>query len=199
MRKIIVIEMMTLDGVIQGPGGPEEDTSGGFRQGGWVAKYADELSGRTIRKQMEPAEYLLGRKTFEIWEPYWPAHADVWPGISQGAKYIFSNTRDRSAWEHSVFLNSVAELEALKRTEGPDLQVWGSSQLVQLLLENGLVDELWLKVYPLVLGEGKKLFGDQAIPAAFELVESFSSPSGILFATYRRAGEMHPDATQSNS
>ncbi|MCW5873593.1 MAG: dihydrofolate reductase family protein [Anaerolineales bacterium] len=188
--------MITLDGVMQSPGAPEEDTSGGFSHGGWVASHADEVSAKAIRKQMEPAEYLLGRKTFEIWEPYWPAHADFWPGINDGTKYIFSNTRENSDWKNTVFLKSVADIEALKKSDGPDLQVWGSGRLVQLLLENNLVDELWLKIYPLTLGEGKKLFGNGTVPAAFALTEGFVTPSGVIFANYKRSGEVRTSTVE---
>src|SRR3954453_14763479 len=116
MRKIIVLSMITLDGVMQAPGGPEEDTSGGFKYGGWAEPYGDEVYGKVVQKELQPADYLLGRKTFEIWEKYWPAHADFWPGINDGTKYVMSSTRDKSDWKHSVFLNSVAEIEKIKNT-----------------------------------------------------------------------------------
>jgi dihydrofolate reductase len=188
MRKIIVLSMITLDGVMQAPGGPEEDVSGGFKHGGWVAPYRDEVVGKVLEKQMAPAEYLLGRKTFEIWENYWPDHADFWPGINDGTKYVMSGTREKSAWKNTVFLKSVAAIEKLKKSAGPDIQVWGSGQLIQLLFKNDLVDELWLKIYPLTLGEGKKLFASGPIPAAFTLEESTITPGGIVIANYKRAG-----------
>jgi dihydrofolate reductase len=190
MRKIIVISMITLDGVMQAPGGPEEDTSGGFKYGGWTAPYGDEAGGKVVQKQMQPADYLLGRKTFEIWATYWPEHADVWPGINDGTKYVLSKTMEKSDWKNTVFLKSVADIEKLKNSEGSDIQVWGSSKLIQLLLKNDLVDELWLKIYPLTLGTGKKLFDNGAIPAAFTLTESLATPSGVIIANYRRAGKV---------
>jgi dihydrofolate reductase len=190
MRKIIVISMITLDGVIQGPGGPEEDTSGGFKYGGWVAPYFDEAGSKAMEKQMKPADLLLGRKTFEIWADYWPEHADNWPGINDVTKYVMSRTMKTSDWENSVFLNSLADIKKLKNSEGSDIKVWGSGQLIQLLLKNDLVDELCLNIYPLTLGKGKKLFDDGPIPAAFTLTESTVTPSGVIIANYKRAGEV---------
>ncbi len=156
MRKIIVLSMITLDGVMQAPGSPVEDTSGGFEYGGWVAPYDDEVSGKLMQRLMKPADLLLGRKTFDIWEAYWPQHAEFWPGINNVTKYVLSTTKKSSNWKPSVFLNSLAEIEKLKASNGSDIQVWGSSELIQLLLKNDLVDELWLMIYPLTLGKGKK-------------------------------------------
>jgi len=190
MRKIIVTTMITLDGVMQAPGGPEEDTSGGFKYGGWSAPYGDEVSGKVVQKQMQPADYLLGRKTFQIWEPFWPKHADFWPGINDGVKYVLSKAVQKSDWKNTVFLESLADIKELKNSEGSDIQVWGSGQLVQLLLKHDLVDELWLKIYPLTLGEGKKLFDGGAIPAALTLVESLATTTGVIIAAYKRAGEV---------
>jgi dihydrofolate reductase len=190
MRKIIVISMVTLDGVMQAPGGPEEDTSGGFKYGGWVAPYLDDVGGKIMEKQMKPADYLLGRKTFEIFASYWPEHADFWPGINDGTKYVMSGTMKNSDWKNTVFIESLADIEKLKNSKGSDIQVWGSGKLIQLLLKNDLVDELWLKIYPLTLGEGKKLFDNGPIPAAFTLIESTVTPSGVIFANYKRAGKV---------
>jgi dihydrofolate reductase len=190
MRKIIVLTMITLDGVMQAPGGPEEDTSGVFKYGGWTAPYGDEVGGKVLQKQMQPADYLLGRKTFEIFASFWPEHADVWPGINDGTKYVMSKTMEKSDWKNTVFLESLADIEKLKNSEGSDIQVWGSGKVVQLLLKNDLVDELWLKIYPLTLGEGKKLFDNGAIPAAFTLTESLATPSGVIIANYTRAGKV---------
>ena len=190
MRKITVISMITLDGVMQAPGGPEEDTSGGFKYGGWVAPYGDEAGGKVMEKLMKPSDLLLGRKTFEIWASYWPVHADSWPGINDVTKYVMSTNVKKSDWKDSVFLNSVADIEKLKNSEGSDIKVWGSSQLIQLLLKNDLVDELWLIIYPLTLGEGKKLFDNGPIPAAFTLMESSVTPSGVMIGNYKRAGEV---------
>ncbi|MGN7990060.1 dihydrofolate reductase family protein [Pedobacter sp. 22226] len=190
MRKITVLTMITLDGVMQAPGGPEEDTSGGFEYGGWTASYGDEVFGKIITEELKPAEYLLGRKTFEIFESYWPQHADFWLGINEGAKYVLSETREKSDWKNSNFLKNVADIKKLKNSEGADIQVWGSGKLIQLLLKNDLVDELRLKIYPLTLGQGKKLFDNGAIPAALTLTESVVTPSGVIIVTYKRAGEV---------
>jgi len=190
MRKIIVLSMISLDGVMQAPGGPEEDTSGNFKYGGWTAPYGDEISGKVMQKLMKPSDILLGRKTFDIWENYWPTHESIWPGINDVSKYVLSTTRKNSDWQNSVFLNSLPDIEKLKNSTGGNIQVWGSSELIQLLLKNDLVDELWLMIYPLTLGKGKKLFGDGPIPAAFTLAESTVTPTGIIMANYKRAGEV---------
>lgn len=182
--------MITLDGVMQAPGGPEEDAENGFKYGGWTAPYGDEVSGNVMQKLMQPTDLLLGRKTFDIWEKYWPEHADFWPSINDGTKYVLSKTREKSDWKNSVFLNSVADIEKLKKSAGSDIQVWGSSELVHLLLQNDLVDELWLMIHPLTLGKGKKLFNNCPIPAAFTLTESTVTPSGVIIANYKRAGEV---------
>lgn len=190
MRKIIVITMITLDGVMQAPGGPEEDTSSGFKYGGWTAPHLDEVGGEVFAKLMKPADYLLGGKTFDIFASYWPEHADVWPGINDGIKYVLSKTMKKSDWENTVFLESLADIKKLKNSEGSDIQVWGSGKVVQLLLKNDLVDELWLSIFPLTLGQGQKLFEDGTIPAAFTLIESIVSPSGVIMVNYKRAGEV---------
>src|SRR5215831_19480290 len=179
MRKIIVLSMISLDGVMQAPGGPGEDTSGGFEYGGWSAPYGDEASGKLMEKLMKPSDLLLGRKTFEIWENYWPEHADFWPGINDVTKYVLSTTMKKSDWKNSIFLNSLADIEKLKDSDGSDIKVWGSGELIQLLLKSDLVDEFWLIIYPLTLGKGKKLFDDGPIPAAFTLTESVVSSDGV--------------------
>jgi len=190
MRKIIVLSFITLDGVMQAPGGPKEDTSGGFKYGGWVAPYFDEAAGKVMEKQMKPADLLLGRKTFDIFAAYWPKHADSWPGINDVTKYVMSTTSKQSDWENSVFIDSLADIKKLKDSEGSDLQVHGSGRLIQLLLQHDLVDELWLKIFPLTLGQGKKLFAEGTIPAAFTLTESLVTPAGVIIANYKRAGEV---------
>ena len=182
--------MITLDGVMQAPGGPEEDRSGDFKFGGWVAPYDDETDGKVMERLMKPADLLLGRKTFEIWENYWPQHEGIWPGINDVTKYVFSSTRETSNWKNCVFLNSLADIDELKASEGSAIQVWGSGELIQLLLRNDLVDELWLMIHPLTLGRGKKLFVDGPIPAAFTLLESTVTSSGVIIANYQRAGEV---------
>ena len=190
MRKMIVLSMISLDGVMQAPGGPQEDASGGFEYGGWLAPYNDEVSGKVMKQLMQPADLLLGRKTFEIWENYWPQHTGYWTSINDVTKYVLSTTRKNAEWKNSVFLNSLADIEKLKRSDGGDIQVWGSSQLIQLLLTNDLVDELWLMIHPLTLGQGKKLFAGGAIPAAFTLVETTVTPAGVIMAHYKRAGNV---------
>lgn len=182
--------MITLDGVMQAPGGPEEDTSGGFKYGGWVAPNSDEVGNKVLGSLMKPAEYLLGRKTFEIWEDYWPEHACTWPGINEGPKYVMSKTRDKSGWENTIFLKTLEDIRELKNSDGSDIQVWGSGKLIQLLLKNDLVEELWLIIHPLTLGKGKKLFENGTIPAAFSLIESTVTPSGVIIGNYKRAGKV---------
>ncbi len=191
MRKVIVLEFVTLDGVIQAGGGPEEDTSGGFAYGGWQAPYSDDVIEAVMNKQMNmPFDLLLGRKTFEIWASFWPRHADIWPGVNPATKYVASHTMTSHEWQPSVFLGAdIAEkVSNLKQQPGPDLHVYGSANLVQTLMKHDLVDEFWLKIYPLTLGSGKRLFADGAIPAAFKVTESQVSPSGIIIVNYERAG-----------
>jgi dihydrofolate reductase len=191
MRKIIVLSMITLDGVMQAPGGPEEDKSSGFKYGGWTAPYGDEAYGKAVQKELkQPADYLLGRKTFEIWEGYWPEHADFWPGINDGTKYVLSRTRKKSDWKNSVFLKSMSDIKKLKNSNGSNIQVWGSSELVHLLLKNDMIDELRLKIHPLTLGKGKKLFDNSAYPAAFTLTESTVTTTGVILANYKRVGKV---------
>ncbi len=191
MRKVIVLEHISIDGVIQGPGGPEEDTSGGFAYGGWSGPYSDEILGTALRKQMNaPFDLLLGRTTFEVWEPYWPKHTDIWPGASTATKYVASNTKTSSEWQPSVFLNGdIAEKVAkIKHQPGPDLHVWGSGNLLQTLIQHDLVEVFWLMIYPITLGVGKRLFADGTIPAAFKVTEGIVTPSGVIVVNYERAG-----------
>jgi len=190
MRKIIVLSFISLDGVSQAPGGPEEDTSGGFKYGGWTAPYGEETAGKVMEKQLAPADLLLGRNTFRIFEGYWPSHGDYWPGVNEVAKYVLSNTVTESSWNNVNFVTSVEEIQKLKNSDGPDLKIWGSSKLVQLLLQHDLVDEFWLNVYPIILGKGKKLFGDDAMPRAFTLVESTVTPTGVIMTNYKKSGDI---------
>jgi dihydrofolate reductase len=193
MRKIIVLTFITLDGVMQGPGGPTEDTSGNFTYGGWTVPYFDDFLGKTMTEQMNrPFDLLLGRKTFEIFASYWPQHPEEGPGINNATKYVVSNTLTKHEWEKSVFLKGdvVQEIKKLKEQAGPDLQVHGSGNLIQTLMEHDLVDEFWLKIFPVTLGMGKRLFDKGTIPASHTLVESKSSPSGVIIATFKRAGEV---------
>jgi dihydrofolate reductase len=193
MRKIIVLSFLTLDGVMQGPGGPTEDTSGGFTYGGWTVPYFDEFLGNVMTEQMsQPFDLLLGRKTFEIFASYWPHHPEEGPGINNATKYVASNTLKSHEWEKSVFLSGdvAEEIRKLEAGEGPELQVHGSGELIQTLLEHDLVDEFWLKIFPVTLGTGKRLFAKGTIPASFTLVDSKMSPSGVIIATLQRAGEL---------
>ena len=193
MRKILVLEFISLDGVMQAPGGPEEDTSGDFKYGGWTAPYFDDFAGKVMAEQMkQPFSLLLGRKTFDIFASYWPQHEDQWPGVNDETKYVVSHSLKKTEWNNTVCINDnvVEELRKLKQEDGPDLQVYGSANLVQTLLKNDLVDELWLKIFPVTLGKGKRLFGDGTMPAAFTLTKSQISPSGVIFVNYARAGEV---------
>jgi dihydrofolate reductase len=193
MRKIIVLSFITLDGVMQAPGGPQEDTSGGFKYGGWTYPYFDEFAGEVMAQQMkEPFELLLGRKTYDIFASYWPKHANDWSGINSSTKYVVSHNELKPTWENSVLIkgNVVEEIKKLKEKDGPDLQVHGSGNMIQTLLKNDLVDEMWLKIFPITLGQGKKLFAEGTIPAAFKLTDSKTSPEGVIFANYQRSGEV---------
>ncbi len=193
MRKIIVLSFITLDGIMQAPGGPEEDTSGGFKYGGWTVPYFDEFAGKIMGEQMsKPFDLLLGRKTFEIFASYWPQHESDWPGINDVTKYVVSDTIAKHDWKNSVFITGdvVEKIKELKAQEGPDLQVHGSGNLIQTLLKYDLADELWLKTFPITLGSGKRLFAEGVIPAAFTLMDSITSPKGVIFASYKRAGEV---------
>jgi dihydrofolate reductase len=191
MRRVIVLEHISLDGVIQAPGGPDEDTIGGFAYGGWIAPYSDPILGTALRSQMnKPFDLLLGRKTYDIWAPYWPQHADIWPGVNAATKYVASNTMTSGEWQPSVFLNGdVAEKVAgLKRQPGPDLHVWGSGNLIQTLIKHDLVDAFWLMIYPITLGIGKRLFADGTIPVAYTVTESKVTSKGVIVVNYERAG-----------
>ncbi len=193
MRKIVVLEFLTLDGVMQAPGGPEEDTSGDFKYGGWTAPYFDDFAGKEMGEQMkQPFALLLGRKTYDIFANYWPEHETEWPGVNDATKYVVSSSLKKHKWDNTVFIsnNVVEEIKKLKEEEGPDLKVWGSGNLAQTLLKHDLVDELELKFFPVTLGEGKKLFQDGTIPAAFKLTKSKVSPSGVIIASFKRDGKV---------
>jgi dihydrofolate reductase len=191
MRKIIVLEHISLDGVIQAPGGPDEDTSGGFAHGGWIAPHSDAVLGTLLRKQMNlPFDLLLGRKTHDIWAPYWPHHGNGWPGVNAATKYVASRTMTAGEWQPSVFLNGdiAGKVAEIKQQPGPDLHVWGSGDLLQTLLEHDLVDAFWLMIYPITLGAGKRLFAAGTIPMAFKVTESNVTPNGVIVVNYERAG-----------
>jgi dihydrofolate reductase len=191
MRKLIVLCFVSLDGVIQSPGGPAEDTSDGFAYGGWIAPHSDPILRAAIKSQMNlPFDLLLGRKTFEIWASHWPQHADVWPGVNTATKYVASNTLTAHEWQKSVFLSGdiAQSIIEIKQQPGPDLHVYGSANLVQTLIKHDLVDAFWLKIFPITLGRGKRLFADGTIPAAFKVTESKITPNGVIVVNYERAG-----------
>jgi dihydrofolate reductase len=197
MRKIVVLTFVSLDGVMQAPGGPEEDTSGGFAYGGWTAPYFDEFMGDVMAEQMGmPFDLLLGKKTYELFASFWPKQDEkTTPGaevLNRAKKYVVSDTPVELSWEGSVLIDGdvVAKLKELKQQDGPILQVHGSSDFIQTLLKNDLTDELWLKIFPVTLGTGKRLFGEGTMPAAFTLLESKASPSGVIVASYKRAGKV---------
>lgn len=194
MRKIVVLSFISLDGVMQAPGGPKEDTSGDFTYGGWTVPYADEVSGKLLTDQMSmPFDLLLGRKTYDIWVNYWPNQkGPIADPFNKATKYVVSASSPKLEWKNSELIEGdvVAKLKQLKSGDGPMLQVQGSATLIQALLANDLIDELWLKTFPVLLGKGKRLFADGTIPAAFELIESKSTPKGTVFANYKRAGEV---------
>ena len=182
---------------MQAPGGPTEDTSGGFNNGGWTVPYFDESLGNVMNEQMSrPFDLLLGRKTYDIFASYWPNHNDVndpvASGINKAKKYVASHATLKFDWENSIQLASdvVGEIEKLKSQDGPELQVHGSGNFIQTLLKHDLVDEFWLKIYPVTLGSGKRLFAEGTIPAAFRLTKSSVTPSGVIVADYERAGEV---------
>ncbi len=195
MRKIIVQEFITLDGVMQAPGGPEEDTSNDFKYGGWTAPYfreADDEAGRFMAKVMESADLLLGRKTYEMFAEYWPKHTDMWPGIMDVTKYAVSHSPIELPWKNSELITGdiVTRIKEIKAGEGSVLKVIGSGNLAQTLFKNDLVDEMYLMTFPITLGVGKRLFGEGTIPAAFTVTDSLVTKNGVIFANYKRAGEV---------
>jgi dihydrofolate reductase len=197
MRKLNVVSFITLDGVMQAPGGPEEDPTGGFRHGGWVAGYFDNFLGKVMVKQMcKTFDLLLGRKTYEIWAAHWPyvnTNEDpIAAGINNARKYVASKTLTKLDWSNSELIKGdlVKEVKKLKNQGGPEIQVHGSGDLIQTLLKHDLVDELWLKIFPITLGVGKRLFAEGTIPVEYKILESEISPSGVIVATYGRTGEV---------
>jgi dihydrofolate reductase len=196
MRKLVVLTFMTLDGVMQAPGGPGEDESGGFTYGGWSVPYFDETLGNVMTEQMgHPFDLLLGRRTFDIFAAHWPRLGDDDPGarvINRAKKYVVSHRPVSLEWKTTIPITGdvVEKIKTLKSEEGPELQVHGSGNLIQTLLKNDLVDEFWLKTFPVALGTGKRLFADGTMPASFRLSESQISPSGVVVASYARAGEV---------
>jgi dihydrofolate reductase len=197
MRKLVVLSFITLDGVMQAPGGPEEDPTGGFKHGGWVAGYFDDFLGRVMVGQMSrPFDLLLGRKTYEIFAAHWPylkAEEDPFAArINNATKYVASKTLKKLDWSNSELLKGdvAKEIKRLKEQGGPEIQVHGSGNLIQTLWKHDLVDELWLKIFPITLGGGKRLFDESTIPVGFKLLESEVSPRGVIVASYARAGEV---------
>ena len=196
MRKLIVAEHISLDGVIQAPGGPEEDPSGEFRVGGWMVPYADEAIGQELQDLFSQRfELLLGRRTYDIWAAYWPhvgagnAIADRFNSVP---KHVATHRSETLDWQHSRALDGdlADAVRALKRQDGATLLTWGSADMARQLLAAGLVDELRLLIYPVVLGRGKRLFGDHAQPSAFTLAHSTSTPGGVLIVRYVHSGEV---------
>jgi len=199
MRKIIVLEHISLDGVIQAPGGPDEDPSSGFIHGGWISDYSDAVLGTALKRQMNKSfDLLLGRKTYDIWAPYWPQHGDVWPGANAATKYVVTNTLTSGEWLPSVFINGdvTEKITQIKQQPGPDLHVWGSGDLVQTLIKHNLVDVFWLMIYPITLGTGKRLFASGTIPIAFKVTESEVTPNGVIIVNYERIDETNRENIQ---
>lgn len=194
MRNVIVLTFLTLDGVMQAPGGPGEDTSGDFKYGGWTVPYSDEVSGKMMGEQMgRPFDLLLGRKTFDIFAGYWPQHDnEIGAPINNATKYVASKTVENHSWQKSVFMKGdvAGQIQQIKQGVGPDLFVFGSGILVQTLMTNDLIDEFWLKIYPITLGQGKRLFDKGSMPQAFTLTESHVTPRGVIFANYKRGGDV---------
>ncbi|HNP06416.1 MAG TPA: dihydrofolate reductase family protein [Cyclobacteriaceae bacterium] len=195
MRKIIIQEFISLDGVMQAPGGSEEDTSNGFQYGGWTAPYfykADEEASAFMKKNMDSTDLLLGRKTYDLFAAYWPEHADMWPGINDVTKYVVSKNSIELPWVNSELITGdvVVRIKELKAGKGSILKVIGSGNFTQTLFKHDLVDELWLMIFPVTLGTGKRLFGEGTIPAAFTLTENLVTSNGVIFANYKRAGEV---------
>jgi len=193
MRNLAVLTFVTLDGVMQAPGDPDEDRSGGFKQGGWVRGYWDDFLGKVMSEQMKgPFDLLLGRKTYDLFDGYWPNAGDA-PGAKQynsARKYVVSRKTRRLEWANSELVSGdiISKIRNLKKRKGPEIQVHGSGNLIQTLLKHDLIDEFRLKIFPITLARGKRLFAEGTIPSGFQLVESKPSPRGVLVATYRRAG-----------
>jgi dihydrofolate reductase len=194
MRKLIVLSFITLDGVMQAPGGPEEDTSGNFKFGGWTVGYFDEMTGTIMGEQMgHPFDLLLGRRTYEIFASFWPKRDDETArAINRATKYVVSHRPVSLDWRKTVLINGdvAGEIRKLKAEDGPELQVHGSGDMIQTLLKHDLVDELWLKTFPVVLGKGRRLFANGTMPGAWQLVDSQVTSSGVIVASYQRGGEV---------
>jgi dihydrofolate reductase len=195
MRKIIVQEFITLDGVMQAPGGSDEDKENGFKYGGWTAPFfrgADDESGEFMKRWMQSTDILLGRITFDLFADYWPKHTEMWPGIQDVKKYVMSNTlrENKTDWHNVTFIKTVDDLKKLKNSKGGDIKIHGSGNLAQTLFKHDLVDELVLMMFPITLGNGKKLFGEGTIPAAYKMTDSLVTSNGVIFGYYKRNGEV---------
>jgi dihydrofolate reductase len=193
MRKIIVQEFITLDGVMQAPGGREEDTESNFAYGGWTAPFfheADEEAATFMEGWMRSTDILLGLKTFKIWENYWPTHEEMWPGINDVKKYVMSHDDEKTEWNNTVFLKSVDDVIKLKNSDGGDIKVHGSGNMAQTLFKHDLVDELNLMIFPITLGQGKKLFAEGVMPAAYKMTDHKVTKNGVIFAAFERAGDV---------
>jgi dihydrofolate reductase len=195
MRKLVSITFVTLDGIMQAPGGPGEDDSGGFKSGGWSVNYWDELMGQIMGENFaKRPDLLLGRKTYDIFAAYWPHHKEE-PGannLNDAIKYVASRTLDKVDWENSTLIKGdvVKEINRLKGEDGPELQVHGSGNLIQTLLKNHLLDELQLWIFPVAIGSGKRFFGEGTNPSGFKLLNSRPTSSGVTIATYQQDGEL---------
>lgn len=195
MRKIFACEFMTIDGVIQN----EENDGDGFKYGGWFFPFADEVTGAVMQERLaKPVDLLLGRKTFAAWEGYWPTHSNFWPNCMTATKYVASNTRTSSDWGPSVFLSGdlAEKVRELKQTDGPDIHVMGSADMLQTLFKADLVDGLELMIIPVTLGQGKRLFQDGTIPASFKVTCGQVAPKGIIIVSYERDGDVKTGAPQ---
>src|ERR1044072_103365 len=193
MRKLTACEFITLDGVIQN----EENDGDGFKYGGWFFPFADEVTGAVVQERLaKPVDLLLGRKVFEGWETYWPTHSNFWPNVMTATKYVASNTRDSSDWHPTVFLSGdlAEKVRQLKQTDGPDLHVMGSANMLQTLFKNDLVDELHLMIIPITLRQRKRLSTAAPIPASFKVIYSQLSPNGIIIVNYERDGDVKTGA-----
>jgi dihydrofolate reductase len=193
MRNIIAINQVTLDGVMQAPGGPEEDRTNGFTHGGWAMPLVDESGGRAVEETIaESFDLLLGRRTYDIFAAYWPKHDDnpIGKAFNEATKYVVTRRHDHLAWKKSERIDGdvVERIRQMKAADGPALHVWGSSNLLQTLIAAELVDEQRIWVFPIVLGKGKRLFEDGVPPRSFTLVATRSTSTGVLLNTYRPAG-----------
>ncbi|MFO0941294.1 MAG: dihydrofolate reductase family protein [Pirellulales bacterium] len=194
MRKIIVCEFMTLDGVIQ-----NEDEGDGFKYGGWFFPFADEVTGAVIQERLsKPVDLLLGRKTFAAWETYWPSHSNFWPNVMTATKYVASNSRNSSDWQPTVFMSGdlVANIKQLKQTDGPDLHVMGSANMLQTLFKADLVDALELMIIPVTLGQGKRTVPRRNNTGILQSDERKSAPKGIIIVSYERDGDVSTGSPQ---